>query len=245
LPLSYQSLSKELTEDICANEQKGMKDTIVNARKARLTVSDHAVAIQSLHVEDRPQLMRDLSRYLADRSPSVRSTALDKVRDEKLRELENQVYLLLSDKNHMVRCSAADCVGFLHANEGVKATWLYPLLEDAHALVRIETLESLPQIGDRAALPLIAKCLQDEDPVVRAYAATAIEYLDGEEYVAAIEEALKEEKEDRAKVGFAGALFYFGDADQLSILLEFLSSSVYTTRCAAANTICDFELTSG
>lgn len=226
-----------------------MRDKIMNqlsndSGKTRPRVLDRAVAVGTLRVEDRPKLARELSRYLSDRSPKVRSTALDKIRDEGLTELSSRVIQMLSDKNPMVRHSAADCIGFLYADCEIEATWLYPLLHDPNDLVRIETLESLPQISDKAALPHIAKCLQDENPVVRAYAATAIGYLDGEEYVESIREALKEEKNDRAKVGYAGALLYFGDAGQFSILLELLSSSIYTTRCAAANTICDFELTS-
>ena len=211
--------------------------------KDRPTARDRAIAVRSLSADDPARLIRSLSRYLSDRSPQVRSTAVDKIRDEKLVGLEGEVLSLLLDKKSYVRYSAVECLGILHEDEGIQANWLYPLLADSDYMTRIEALESLAQIGDKSALPLISKLLKDDEPLVRAYAATAIEDLDGEEHAGAIRRAMKRETDDRAKVGLAGALFYFGDANQFSLLLTLLTSSVYTTRCAAANTIRSFDLT--
>jgi HEAT repeat protein len=221
-----------------------MQDPAPKKRKPRLTATDRAIAIDSLPTGDRPKLVLSLSRHLSDRSPKVTWLALEKVRSENLRELEFKVRGLLSDRSRLVRDSAVECLGTLYEDEGIEASWLYPLLEDSYFLVRIETLESLAQIGDKSALPLIAKKLEDVDPLVRSYAATAIEDLDGDEYVHAIRSALSIEKEERAKIGYASALYYFGDANQFQVLLGFLTSSNYLVRCAAANTISIFKLES-
>jgi HEAT repeat protein len=116
-------------------------------------------------------------------------------------------------------------------------------LQDPFPLVRIETLESLAQIGDKNALHLIAERLHDDDALVRAYAARSIAQLDGGKYRTAIEQALRAEQDDNARVGFADALFALGDAEQLPVLLEFLSSADYRVRCAAANALSAAALT--
>lgn len=133
--------------------------------------------------------------------------------------------------------------GALYQGKTTEASSLYPLLKDPFYLVRIETLETLAQIRDRAALPLIAKRLQDQHPLVRAYAATSIAELEGHQFVKAIEAASKRESDERAGVGFASALFILGDASQFQVLLKFLSSADYHARCASANALSAAELT--
>lgn len=210
--------------------------------------SEHGVVgrvrvVMSLADGDKAQLVQSVSKYLADRSPRVRAAALDVVKAKDLHEMNEQVLNLLSDKSHTVRYSAVECLGYLHEGEAVGASWLYPLLQDSSHLVRIETLESLAQIGDKKALPLVAERLQDDNALVRAYAARCIAELDGGQFRAAIERALKVEQNENAKVGFAEALFALGNAEQLPVLLEFLSSTDYHVRCAAANGISSAELT--
>ena len=211
-------------------------------------VSEHGVVgrvrmVMSLANGDRSLLAHAVSKYLADRSPRVRVAALEVVKAADLRGMNKQVLNLLSDKSRTVRSSAVECLGSLHEGEAMGASWLYPLLQDSFHLVRIETLESLAQIGDKKALPLIAERLQDDDALVRAYAARSIAQLGGGKYFTAIERALKAEEDDNARVGFADALFALGDAEQLAVLLGFLSSANYRVRCAAANALSVAELT--
>jgi HEAT repeat protein len=142
----------------------------------------------------------------------------------------------------MVRYLAIECLGNFHEAERIKAPWPYPFLNDSESLVRIETLESLAQIGDKSALPLISEKLQDENPLVRAYAAVSIGELGGKRYLSQIRRTLESERHDRAKVGLADALFILGDTSEFPLLIELLSFSEYTTRCASANSIADLDL---
>jgi HEAT repeat protein len=215
----------------------------VKNRRARLGVVDRTKAVMSLPMGEKAAIGEAVREYLADRSPRVRSAALDVVRDENLRDLEPQVVLSLSDKSSSVRYSAVECLGSFHEEESVAATWLYPLLDDPSFLVRIATLESLDQIGDKKALPLIAPKLHDENALVRAYAAGAIAQLDGKKYASEIERVLETETDDNARVGFADALFLMGDQKQFSELLKLLSSSDYRVRSASANALSAAELT--
>jgi HEAT repeat protein len=212
------------------------------SKKARAGVRERTLAVSNLQMEDRPHLQASLRRYLRDRSPWVRAEALDMVKKADMGELEAEVLGLLSDSNSIVRMSAAECIGSLLDGEKTEAHWLYPLLEDRNLLVRVETLESLAYIGDKKSLPLIVLRLKDEEPLVRSYAATAISDLNGKKHLKALEHASKQECDELAKIGFACALFKFGDSHQLSWLIEQLASCNYLVRCAAANNITTLSL---
>ncbi|MDR3678001.1 MAG: HEAT repeat domain-containing protein [Acidobacteriota bacterium] len=184
-----------------------------------------------------PQVIHEIKRYLTDRSPSVRSTVVDVVKERCLNELDENVRNLVSDKNSYVRGCAAECLGVLHEGEAIKATWLYPLLRDRVPLVRVCALESLAQIGDRTAIPAVIKRLQDDDALVRGYAAESLAQLGGRKYRKTIENALRSESAERAKVGFSGTLLSLGDRRQFPVLLSFLSSANYIVRCVVANAL--------
>ena len=143
----------------------------------------------------------------------------------------------------MVRYTAAECLGDFHEEEGISAFWLYPLLEDSNELVRIETLESLGRIGDKKALPLILKSLDDSSPLVRSYAARFIAELGGKGYLQVLANRNLAEQDEVAKVGLAYALFLLGDSAQLAVLLDLLSSDNYRVRCASANSLSALDFT--
>ena len=214
------------------------------SRQVRKLVSDRIDVVNSLNRGNKIRLSMEIKRYLADRSPLVRAAAIDIVREENLREFMTYALQGLSDKNYFVRYSSIECLGALHEGEGIRADWLYPLLQDTDPVIRVQTIESLGQIGDKESLNLIAEKLDDRDPLVRAYAAQSIAELDGKQFITAIEKAAKTETDDSAKVGFANALFSLGDEGQFFVLLGFLSSSDYRVRCASANVLSVADLTS-
>lgn len=220
-----------------------MRPSSDEKRKVRPSVFDRIMAIEAIPVDDIGGLERAVKRYLADRSPTVRAAAIDFVRKQDLQKLGERIIRLLSDKSHRVRYTAVECLGALHEGEAVKASWLYPLLQDPQYMVRIETLQSLGGIGDKEALPLIAERLRDDHPLVRSYAAGVIAELDGRHYFRLLLRRSEEDEDDIAQVGIAYALFRFGDLTQLSVLLKLLSSVDYRVRCASANSLTDVDLT--
>jgi HEAT repeat protein len=200
------------------------------------------MAITTLAVDDRKQLLRAISVYLNDRSPRVRETALQVALDQVLDELDDQVRALISDENDFVRRRAIECFGLFHEGEALEVPWLHQFLRDPKPLVRVETLETLDQIGDKSALPAMVESLRDDDYLVRAYAAISIAQLGGERFRKQIESASKIEEIENAKPWFARALLLLGDGKQFSKLLELLSSASPQARCAAANALTAFEL---
>jgi HEAT repeat protein len=206
-------------------------------------VQARVLAIKSMPQHDRKNLVGAIKRSLTDRSPTVRAAALDLVREADVNEVEDQVRKTLLDKHRSVRYTAVETLGALHEDEGIAARWLYPLLEDPFPLVRVEALEALVRIGDRQALNLITKRLDDNDGLVRSYAAWSIAQLGGTRYVSKIIQRASTENDDIAKVGMVDALFTLGDKTQFPRLLEFLFSDDYLVRCAAANALGAAKLT--
>jgi HEAT repeat protein len=208
----------------------------------RPTVQERVDSLVALQAEDKDQLALQLRPFLQDRSSRVRSVAIQWVIKHDLRKLEDEIFGLLADKASLIRNQAIECLGNLYEGKKIRATWLYPFLHDSAWLVRVETLESLDQIGDKSSLPLISEKLNDEHPIVRSYAAIAIADLGGKRYLAKLRHSLEIERTDRAKVGLVDALFTLGDTSQFPLLIELLSSSDYQTRCASAHSLSELDL---
>jgi HEAT repeat protein len=221
---------------------KNMENEMLRKRTGR-TVADRLTVVSSLQKEDQSRLERDVIRYLRDPSPSVRAATLDVVGELHLDAVQAQVFMLLTDPNRYVRYSAVKCVGDLFDGDAIRAYWLDPSLLDQAPLVRMEALDSLVKINDAEALPKIVRCLDDADPVVRAYGARAIAQLNGKRYLKNLLSAARAERDDNARAGFAESLFLLGKADQFETLLSLLSSPEYLARCAAANALNALPLT--
>jgi len=221
-----------------------MKPATSRTKRKRPPVEDRRTAIKAFPVDDRSRLLRAVSSSLKDRSPRVREASLEVARDKVLDELNFQVIDLVSDKNNFVRQRAIECFGSFHVGEAIEVPWLYPFLEDLEVLTRVETLETLTQIGDRKALPFMVESLRDDDYLVRSYAAISIAELGGRKFRRLIELASKAETVETARPWFARSLLLLGDWKQFSRLLELLSSNSPTARCAAANALTAFEWSS-
>jgi HEAT repeat protein len=83
-----------------------MRSEATKKREPERGVVSRVRVVMSLADGDKAQLAQSVSKYLADRSPRVRAAALDVVKEEDLREMNEQVLNLLSDKSSTVRYSA-------------------------------------------------------------------------------------------------------------------------------------------
>jgi HEAT repeat protein len=189
------------------------------------------------------QLIDRLGKALGDRSPRLREEALTLARERNLMQFEPQALSALSDKNQFVKYAAIQYLGELHEAEGLNALWLYPLLQDSNGLVRIDAMEALDQIEDRASLPRIAKLLDDDDELVRAYAAMTLGNLGAKRYRNAVERAAARETTSYICAHFSRALYSLGDSTQFDRLVEYLKADRYLARCAAANSLAALPLT--
>jgi HEAT repeat protein len=188
---------------------------------------------------------RLIAKAMKDKSPSLRTNAVQLAEKHQILSLRPNVELLLHDKSWMVRAQAAVCIGELLELTGKPHKLLRSLLRDENWVVRIDAMESLERIEDVAAIPLIAKLLRDENGIVRSYCATILAREDGDRYRPIIEKLLKHEYDPHARVGFLAALIHLGSNQLLPELLGFLKSDIYQIRCAVIHNLEDVYLKPG
>lgn len=193
-----------------------------------------AGALEALAESDDPEAVASIIGALDDPSPTVRATAAECLGGMGRKEGVKPLLGKLSDRSVEVRLRAVESLGALLSG-GRCPRALIRSLRDPNELVRIEAAESLGAVGDRKALPSLWKALDDRSPLVRSYIAGAIGSVGGERDVARLEERLRRERSDTARLGFYQALHMLGRRGVLKDLLELLRSDDYRVRCAAAN----------
>lgn len=216
---------------------RGTSDASARTLRAARTVASRVDLLKRLASTDLDAFRRTLPQALADSSPAVRGQAITLVTEYELTDALPQVLALLRDKSDEVRYDAAQCVGSLRKGSSIAYKDLRSLLSSRNALVRTQAVESLALIGDKDALPRIARLLSDPDPIVRSFAATAIADMKGTTYAKHIDRALRKEKQEIARVGLLEAAFWFGRRKAVNELLGLLSSRDYHVRCSAANAL--------
>ncbi len=191
--------------------------------------------LRAISIEDEAVLSAALHQALKDTSASVRTEAIEIANKQDLRSFEPLIRKRLADRVSYVRCAAVEYLGNFYEGEGIAVPFLYPHLADSDSLTRLQTIESLGWVGDVAAYPLIAACLHDADPLVRAYAAAVLGSSGLGGYRTAIARTLAKAPQDDTKPFFVQALFELGDESKFAAMLELLASTRYIARCAAAN----------
>jgi len=121
---------------------------------------------------DWPQTEARLTALLAGNSEQKR-TALAEIRNIRSEQASRLAIPVLSDKDEIVRATAAGSVIFLSADAAVPA--LLPLLDDKRPFVRREAAYALGQVGHSSANQRLLRSMSsDRDLEVRAAAAAAI-----------------------------------------------------------------------
>ncbi|MDR3675761.1 MAG: HEAT repeat domain-containing protein [Acidobacteriota bacterium] len=204
-----------------------------NQAVMRQTVEQReAILKRAASLEDAGELSRLLTAAMRDPSPFVRTEAIEIAAKNQVEAVIPAIERLLKDRNEMVRFTAVECLGSMGTGH-VRS--IRSLLRDRSFLVRIETLEALALLNDHGALPGMAKLLSDDNPLVRAYAATSIAGVPGVFCVQAIHNAFDKEKDDTARAGFLLALLMLGRNEFFEAFLDLLSSANYRVRCYVAN----------
>lgn len=197
-------------------------------------VSERVEALSSLAKLNDPEIVPILLSQLTDKSPQVRAAASEYLGLAGDSKAIKPLVKRLNDNNSEVRRAAISSLGFLLVGQKSPRV-LMEKLGDRNMLVRIETCETLGAIGDKKALPALLRALYDSSPLVRSYAAGAIGELGGQKEIGSLEERLKVEKSETAKVGIYQALYQLGRQNILPALISMLRSKDYRVRCATAN----------
>jgi len=183
-----------------------------------------------------------ISRAMRDRSPIVRATAAELIAKQRNRLFLGSLHKLFSDPNDMVRGEAIEALGVIEAGSGSHHEDLVSRLHDSKPMVRIAAIETLAHVQDLRSIPEIQTCLDDEDSLVRAYAAIALAELGCKPCLSRISNALAVEKENTAAAGFLVAMRFLGDDTKFETLLALLHSDQYRVRCFVANWLLRLKL---
>jgi len=107
---------------------------------ARHTLQDKIEGLRRITAAPSARLLDVLPKSFADRSPTVRASAVLLVADRDLREAVPLVEPLLRDNNAEVRLRAAECIGIFKVGKclGVRA-----LLCDVSPVVRAQAAETI------------------------------------------------------------------------------------------------------
>jgi HEAT repeat protein len=210
--------------------------------KARSTVSQRIDALAALDPSEGHDCGPQISKALKDRSPSIRTNAVQLIKLHSLISLLPQVEARLDDSSWMVRTEAAVCIGEILEPNGTPHSGLRKLLKDPNWVVRIDAMESLAMLEDLGSMPQIAKLLEDENGIVRSYAAKNLAEKCGHAYKPKISKLLQSENDPHARVGFLAAMYRMGDRNLLPQLLAFLKSEIYQIRCSVIHSVEDLPL---
>lgn len=138
---------------------------------------------------------------------------------------------LLYDIDYEICCNALISLSYFKGEEVNNA--VINCLHDPNKDVRIEAAKSLQYIGDRKSVtPLIAS-LDDHNELVRGYAAVSLGVIGGKEIIPIIKKKLLDEKHNAARLRMFVGLYYLGEKDYLSLIINQLKSRSCLVRFAA------------
>jgi len=98
------------------------------------------------------------------------------------RKAAEAVYDCLRDDSPPIRAAAVKAIGRLGPHGQRYTRELLHIIEDDELLVRLQAIEALASLGERAAVPLIARMLYTKDLRTRALAVTALRTLTGKNF---------------------------------------------------------------
>lgn len=134
--------------------------------------------------------LQQLSNAITNGNIEQKRDALFSIRNLRSAEASAIAIQALSDKEEVVRATAAASVVFLSKDDAVRV--LIPLLKDESAFVRREAAFALEKVGDNTAAPYLLEIFRkDKDREVKAAAAIALGALTDINAVEALTEFLQ------------------------------------------------------
>jgi HEAT repeat protein len=185
-----------------------------------------------------------LEALASDRRYLVRRVVAQCASESSNPKVKSLLLRLASDANAEVRVAATESLGSLLEGQDCPPS-LFKRLRDRSPLVRIAAVAALGQIGDKRALGHLLAALKDSSPLVRSYSAAAVGRLGESAVHAELSRLTASEKSPTAKLGiFDGLHAAGGTPAAIEGLLRLLTNNDYRVRCAAANTLARFRLSS-
>lgn len=114
-------------------------------------------------------------------------------------------------------------------------------ISDPDELVRAAALELLGDWVETSSVQTIITCLNDEEWLVRAYAAIALGMIGDPKAIAALEKQVNCTNEDEELSRYYMALWCLGKTQYKMKFLKYLAHPYYRVRCAVANLLLECQ----
>lgn len=167
-----------------------VNDDVTNALKTAYndkSLGIRLAAIQTTGLLRASKLGPDLVNLLTDKDSWVRREAANAIGEIGYADAVPQLQTLLNDEDLRVRIYTALALARLGKDYGKQIA--YDALKNDDALIRIDGIRIITQLGDREAIPALQKLLNDKSPHVKDAAKTTLERFG----------VKVEEKEEKAK----------------------------------------------
>lgn len=148
----------------------------------------------------------------------------------------------LSDPKPCVRKYSAYVLGRLATKDDVRVVeGLEGVADDKDSSVRVEVIYALKEIGSSSSKGIFIRGLNDEDPRVRIYSATALGSLKGADAGWALGRALKQETDENVRRIIASALGKVGSVHSVEALVNALPNETPSVRADIATALSDIN----
>lgn len=107
-------------------------------------------------------------------------------------------------------------------------------LYDDDEYVRIRAAEAACDLCDVEVIPHLAKMLEDKNQLIRGYSAISLGSLGNSETISILEEVLKKEKRNAAKLRIYVGLYKLGKAEYFNVIVKYLKNKSLNVRLAAS-----------
>ncbi|MBI4743384.1 MAG: HEAT repeat domain-containing protein [Actinobacteria bacterium] len=190
--------------------------------------------IKELEADETKDALDELLGFVEDNDLAVKLTAIESLSFfDAFPRAKNVLIKLTKDVDEEVRYYAVESLESFSGNDVGNA--IISKLRDSDELVRIIAAEVLGSLKFKKAIPYLVKVLSDKSEIVRRYSAEAIGMMGNKDLISVLEDKLKKETRNLARLGFYTGLYMLGEKHYFDSILNMLKVKYYRVRCAASN----------
>jgi len=150
-------------------------------------------------------------------------------------EAEDKLLGLINDPDWEVRNTALESLRYFTNISVLRAA--QKKLKDPDSLVRVTAVEVVGSFDLMESASYLIEALHDKNEYVRGTAAEVLGKLQFDDVVIVLEEGLKKERRNWARLGYYVGLVLSGQDQYLDLIIAMLGNRSYKIRCAVANSL--------
>lgn len=199
---------------------------------------DEISRIEKVKLDQSDEALKEILKLVRDKNIAVKLTAIEALSlFPHFPEAKNTLLSLLDASNSEVRYYAVESLESFTGDDIDQA--IIPRLKDSNELVRISSIEVIGNHKYKQAIPFLKQVLSDKSALVRGTAAEILGKLGNKDIAQILEDGLRKETRNSARLGFYLGLYWLGDKTYLDSILSMLKAKSYRVRSATANSLID------